>query len=182
MAGKRKRPGLWDAIKKKWAGKTYRKPRFQKFSSSGYYRKTGLMKYSGKSELKFFDTTLATTAITSAGIIVNNTLNAMVEGSDYNNRIGRKVTVTKIHLRGNCTLPSSATATLANLVVGMRIILYMDKQCNASAATVASILQTADEKSYNLLENSERFQILKDWYFTLESKTLAVLAGDLKNN
>lgn len=179
IIGKRKRmSSIWDAIKKKWSGRVYKRKRVP--LKSGYYRKSGLMKYSGKSELKFFDTTLATTAITTAGVVINNTLNAMVEGSDYNNRIGRKCTVTRIHLRGTLTLPSQTNITLMS--VSTRVILYLDRQCNASAATVAAILQTADEKSFNLLENSERFVILKDWYIVQNVVSNTVLAGMKKNN
>lgn len=95
-------------------------------------------------------------------------MNAIVEGSDYNERIGRKVTITSIHLRG--AYVEEAQSELAKMSNNVRIILYLDRQCNASAATVADILvpdsgPTNDEKSFNKLENSERFIIIKDWFF-----------------
>lgn len=141
----------------------------------GYVRTTGMMKYVGRSELKFLDTTLNTTAITTAGVIINNTINNIVEGSDFNERIGRKVNITSIHFRG--AYLEEAQTTLANMSNNVRIIIYLDQQCNAAAATVTDVLASADEKSFNNLNNSERFKILKDWFFTINHTAQSVLTG-----
>lgn len=126
-------------------------------------------------EIKFFDTTLNTTAITTTGVIINNTVLNIVEGSDFNNRVGRKITLTSIHFRG-AYLEETQTS-LANMSNNIRIIIYQDKQCNATAAAVTDILATADEKSFNNLNNTDRFVILKDWFFTLNHTAQSALTG-----
>ncbi len=44
----------------------------------------------------------------------------------------------------------------------VRVIVYLDKQCNGAAATVLGILETADFQSFNNLANKGRFRILHD--------------------
>jgi len=130
-------------------------------------------------EVKNFDTTLATTAIVNGGVIINSSLNLIRLGTDDTNRIGRKVNVASIHLRGVITLPASSTATLTLLSTTVRLILYVDKQCNGVAATVTEILATADEKAFRNLDQTDRFDILMDKYQVMEPQTLTSLAGPL---
>lgn len=152
-------------MKRKYSGKISKRP----------YKKMKLVKQLSLGlslEKKFLDTTLATTSITGAGIIVNNTLVGMVQGVTQSTRIGRKITVKNILLRGHVTKPQTTVLSLTEDWV--RVIVYQDTQTNGAAATVAGILQTADEKSYQNLENVQRYNILKDWYVHINSQNVLV--------
>ncbi len=132
--------------------------------TSGFYGR-----FSGKagSEKKFFDTTLATTALATAGVILNPSLNLVPQGVTESTRVGRKCTITRINFRAFLIL-SSGTAQSSELY---RIMLVMDKQANGAPATIVDILETADEKSFNNLANSQRFMVLKDWYGAMNKLT-----------
>ncbi len=111
-------------------------------------------------EHKFFDTTLGTTALATAGVILSPSLNLVPQGVTESTRVGRKCTITQINFRAFVIL-TSGTATTSDLY---RIMLVLDKQANGAPATIVDVLETADEKSFNNLSNSQRFLVLKDWY------------------
>ncbi len=111
-------------------------------------------------EKKFFDTTLSSTSLATAGVVLNDSLNLIPQNVTETGRIGRKVVIRKIHMRGFMILAANATASSEVY----RVMLVLDRQANGAAATVLNVLDTADEKSYNNLANSGRFLVLKDWY------------------
>lgn len=173
VLGKRQRTYTpWEAVKSKWSGSTPQRKYFKKFITN--YKKK-IQRPLKTSEIKNFDVTLATTAITTAGIIVDSTLNLVRLGTDDNNRVGRKISIISIHLRGSLHMPSQTVLSSMNALY--RVILYLDTQCNGATAAVADILATADEKSFLNLDNTDRFIILKDWFFKLGTETNTVLAG-----
>ncbi len=110
-------------------------------------------------ELKFHDVDFDNNALTTAGEILPS-LNLIAQGVGQSQRLGRKVLLKSLHMRGmwfvaNGTDPSGCSAI-------SRIIVYCDKQANGAAATVAGILQTADFQSFRNLENQGRFKVLYD--------------------
>ncbi len=111
-------------------------------------------------ENKFFDTTLGTTALATAGVILSPTLNLVLQGVSESNRIGRKMTITRINMRMFIVLNSGTAVTSETY----RLMVVLDRQANGAAATITDVLETADEKSFNNLANSQRFLVLKDWY------------------
>lgn len=129
-------------------------------------------------EKKFLDTTIATTAITTTGVILNSSLNVIPQGDTQSERIGRKVTVCDVLLKGNITQPAQIITSLpqglSDMCNNVRVIVYLDKQCNKATATVAQILQTTDENSFRNLEYVDRFQILYD-------ETVIMNVGGLSN-
>ncbi len=125
----------------------------------------------GRPEAKFHDIALNDAVVASAGTITP-TINIIVQGIDESQRIGRKVTITKIMWRYFINLkeiPSEATPAAPDTV---RVILYWDKQCNKATATVTDILETATIRSFNNLSNKGRFNILMDRMHTLNYLTL----------
>jgi len=111
-------------------------------------------------EVKFKDTTTAQTAVASAGSIFNATLLTMVEGNTDVTRIGNRITVKSVMLRGNVVLPSTADALNTSQI--FRIIVYLDRQANGATAAVTDILASADFRSFNNLDNSDRFRTLAE--------------------
>lgn len=111
-------------------------------------------------ELKFYDQSAGPTAASSTGTIASASLCTVASGTGESQRIGRKITISSIHLRVVASL--NATTTASNTDDGLRVILYWDKQCNGASAAVTDILETGDYLSYNNLSNKNRFTILAD--------------------
>lgn len=135
-------------------------------TGAGYVRTVGFYgRFRGRSagaggEQKFFDTTFAEATVASAGAITNPSLNLIPQGVTESTRVGRKCVIKKIHFKGELKMPSSATSTLT--ADRLRVIVFIDKQANGAAATVASILETASIDSFRNLAESGRFLILHD--------------------
>lgn len=111
-------------------------------------------------ERKFKDTTKGSTAIASAGTIFNDTIIALSEGNTDSTRIGNRVNVKSVMLRGIVQL--AAATDVANTSQVVRIIIYLDKQANGATASVTDILASADFQSFNNLDNSDRFRTLAE--------------------
>ncbi len=129
--------------------------------TSGFYGK-----FRGNGELKYHDIDVDDPVI-AAGAVVQNTgsVNLIPQGTTEITRIGRKCTIMKIGWRYRLTIPTTATAANTSDVV--RILLYVDKQCNGATAVNTDILKTADFQSFNNLANSQRFRILMDRTYAL---------------
>lgn len=144
--------------------------------SRRFKRKRGLLpsqrgnygRYGKNGEMKFFDTALAYTTITNSGVITSPTFNLIDLGTGEQNRIGRKVTVKRIQIRG--TLQNRSQEDPAMTSNKFRVIVYQDKQCNGAAATVTDILDSADVDSFRNLQNSQRFRILSDKFYVSNIK------------
>jgi len=112
-------------------------------------------------ELKFKDTTFAAAVVATAGTITDGTLVATIaEGNTDQTRVGNKIQVRTVMVRGIVRAPSSATAADSSDVV--RVILFLDRGCNGTAATVAEILAAADYRAFNNLDNNDRFRTLAE--------------------
>lgn len=129
----------------------------------GYERSGG---YYGRyapygNEMKFFDTALAGGAIDSTGeVITGGQLCLIPQGTAENNRIGRKCVIRKIHFKGAVTHGTTNSNTF------IRICIVLDKQCNGAAAAYTDLFTSSSAiQAYRNLANSERFEILKDWYW-----------------
>lgn len=98
-----------------------------------------------------------------------NTLCVPTEGSDINNRIGRKIQVYKLSLRG--LVQSTAEADEADVLgtPAIRIVLFQDKQTNGVQAQGEELMQapyTPDVgvtfTTFQNTANFGRFRMLKD--------------------
>lgn len=148
-------------------------------------------------EKKFFDEELAET-FTSAGTIATNsagqaTLTAIPTGDGASARSGRRALITSFHVKGYIKLSGLYPANTAvdpdgELSDSIRMIFYVDKQCNGAAATAANLLATAnDHNSFRNLEYNKRFYILLDKTMTISSGNLThngtyILSGDVYKN
>jgi len=147
---------------------TYKKPYVVgKDRVSGYYGR-----YSGPNpERKFFDVVVDNTSTSAAGTILNSgSVVNIAQGTGESNRVARKCTIRSIHARAQCIINAETLA--ADNTVVMRIIFYLDKQCNGAAAVVTDILESANYQSFNNLANKNRFTTLMD-----KTVTLNVLNG-----
>jgi len=131
-----------------------------------------------RGELKFLDTALAATDPTVNGVVFPN-LVVVPQGDNQSERIGRKITLKSIWIRGNIVLTPQGAAAAATDVT--RIIVVQDKQANGAAFGVTDVLTSANYLSFKDLENESRFVILKDVQIATRS-TGGVAAATLEGN
>jgi hypothetical protein len=107
-------------------------------------------------DVKFVDTASASYACDTTGSVT--LLNGVATGTDFTNRIGRRIRNLRILCRGLVT-PESSTATSSNLV---RVMLILDHQPNGAIAGVTDILASATSLSDINVSNCRRFGVLRD--------------------
>lgn len=110
----------------------------------------------------------------------------MPDGTGESQRIGRKITITGITLRLNIEFQAQSTSNSLNAAQTahetLRLILYIDKQCNGAAATASEILYDVSQEGgppvipeYNEFRNLahvRRFVILYDKLITFNSNAI----------
>lgn len=124
------------------------------------YRHRTMYKRAGV-ELKAVDTTVSHVPSSTSGTITSS-VNVVAQGSGEDERVGRKINIKALHFRYRLTLPlvnASATEPDSDLV---RVIFFVDRQTNGTAATVTDVLESADVHSYCNLSNQGRFAIIWD--------------------
>lgn len=134
----------------------------------GYYgRFSGINK-----EYKFFDLDVDD-AVVAVGVAVFDSVNKIAQGVTESTRIGRKCTVKSFQWRYSITLPARDSVATPENGDAVRVILYVDKQCNGATATAANILETSLIHSFYNLANESRFTILMDKTHTINYANLA---------
>ena len=147
------------------------------------------------SERKYFDSTVVAKAITQvATTFVNamanpttlNTIFVPTTGTDYNQRIGRRVTVLSWRIRGEIYIPNvSDAATIGSVNANIiRLIMVIDKQANGTQMASSDLIAmpsalNAAWDMYQSPSNFGRFKVLKDKRFAVQdpnynSETMAL--------
>jgi len=106
-------------------------------------------------ERKLIDTVVTDSAMDTTGTVT--LLNGCATGTDFTNRIGRKINVKSILVRGLAE-PQDGT-TVARF---LRWMLVLDTQPNGALATITDILTTSTSLSPLNLNNRDRFKVLVD--------------------
>ena len=93
-------------------------------------------------------------------------------GAALNQRIGRKVNVHSVKLRGNVVVPAQTANTNPDAATRVRVILVQDTQTNAGAMTAAQLMNdgTAADNTLSSFQNPNnfgRFKVLKDKTYSL---------------
>ncbi len=159
--------------------RTYRRKMTSR--DQGYSRQVGYYgRYNnlGGQELKFKDSAILAEPVTTAGVI-QESLVLIAQGVAEDQRIGRLCAVKSINFRYCIELAELFDVTRANVTNDdvVRVMVYLDKQCNGTAAAVTNILQTADFLSFNNLVNKGRFMILMDRTHEIKRDTLTINAA-----
>jgi len=130
-------------------------------TSNGYAAKSDKNKSYNRSnkERKFVDTFFEDT-IAGTGVVSSPSLVIVAGGTGASERVGRRILVTDIFIRGVHLLPSTSTA--ADTSDTYRTIVFLDRQANGAVAVTTDILNTASHLSFNNLFNVGRFKILSD--------------------
>lgn len=94
-------------------------------------------------------------------------------GNTIITRIGRRVDVFNIKMRGSLTIPGASAAANPPVACTARVILYVDKQSNAVQSQGEQVMAatggTAADNihSFRSLQNLGRFQVLADQTYSL---------------
>ncbi len=115
-------------------------------------------------ELKFFDTDVDDATV-AAGMNIQN-LCIVPEGNGESARIGRKMTIKKIHVKGSIELFAASTFTTSSDTV--ICMLVQDTQTNGAAFVATDLIDTDIFKSFRNLANSKRFNVLYSRTFALK--------------
>lgn len=146
------------------------------YASVGAKRKTRMVEH------KFLDGLVGPITALTAGVFLSTSHNFVPQGFAENERIGRKITIKSLEVRGSIVLPP--TETLGNMDNRVRIIFYIDHQTNGAAATLDEIVNTSGTVSINAfrdLANQQRFRLIYDTWFDLPVRAVlqdAATTGD----
>lgn len=116
----------------------------------------------GNPELKVVDTALTTTIVPTTATIT--LLNGIATGTDYVNRIGRKILIKSILFRAT-VIPNTSNNTPAGDVT--RHMLLYDSQANGAAPAIGDILQNSSINDPMNLNNRDRFKVIFDKFVTM---------------
>ncbi len=138
----------------------YRRPyrrRARKFRP-GYDRTSGFYgRFTGPTaELKFHDVSVDD-AIVALTLNITN-LTVIPEGNGEEQRVGRKISIKKIHVKG--TVDLSTGTDFQNASDHVTCMLVQDTQTNGAAFVALDLLEVDTYKSFRNLANSQRFKVL----------------------
>ncbi len=133
---------------------------------SGFYKRFGTHLGNG-GELKFLDTVMNDALVTgTVWLYINGNLSALTQGTAPTERIGRKWTLKIIHFKWFVDFIQVTNFT-AQSAETLRIVLYIDKQCNGAVADAGQMWSSDDVFTWRQLENTGRFRILFDKIITM---------------
>jgi len=138
------------------AKKQFRKRKPKKGNAKLAQRVKRLESLTGKPEFKVIDS-VGSTAVSTTGTLT--LLNGLAEGDSATTRDGRQVLFKSLQLYVRGTMNGSATNTTC------RVIIFLDKQPNETAPTMAALLATTvagGVDAFRNLDNRKRFVILHD--------------------
>lgn len=125
-----------------------------------------------RAEHKFFDTTTIAGNVSTIGNIFPS-LNLLPQNVSESGRVGRKCVIKSIQWQFRLKLDFVDADTVPRIGDSFRAIVYVDHQCNGSAATTTSILETADWDSFRNLSEINRYSILMDKYYSINYITMS---------
>ncbi len=141
-------------------------------------------------EMKYFDTERSATAVPAStnwtatefppNVGTPTTLCNPVVGAAINNRIGRKIKVHKIRVKGVLNVPAQANITAGDAAALCRLAFVCDSQSNGAQAqgetiftdpTTDTALQAVN--AFQSLANLGRFKVIKDKMINLQNPNLS---------
>ncbi len=138
----------------------------------GYDRTGGYYGRVGHGELKFHDVDLDDAAISTGGDIVASVA-LIPQGTTEVQRNGRRCTIKAINWRYDLNLATQDAVATPPVTDTVRVIMYLDRQCNGAAPAVTQILESADFQSFNNLAEKNRFRTLMDRTVNMNFDNLA---------
>jgi len=130
-------------------------------------------------ELKVQDLPVATYNVSTTSTPASGGITLLavpVTGADFNARIGRKIKLKSLYIRGRVGI-EDAFSTTANTTVRaqqVRMIIVYDLQPNGAAPAITDILNTADPASHLQLNFRDRFRVIADKEWTFDIMQFAI--------
>jgi len=168
VLGKRRRPSGKRYVTQR-ARKTYRSSRYVPsgvLSIPAPLRTGGYYGMAARGEKKTIDVDPTTFEVTTTATL--NLINGVATGSDFTDRIGRKIKMTSWSIRAFWAPTDSLVDTST-----MRFMIVLDLQPNGAAATITDILKSSNVVSQLNLNNRDRFRVLMDKVVTSGPLTAA---------
>lgn len=138
------------------------------------------------SERKYFDADRTSTAITSSAAdwtgqeydpATLNTLFCPVQGTAFNERVGRKVYVKSLRIKGTFSIAAQANQTAGDNANVLRWLCYIDRQTNGTQAQGEDVLSSgAGSNAVDMFQNAAnfgRFRILTDRKIIMENQAIS---------
>lgn len=123
------------------------------------------------SELKTIDSGAATITAVGAGAAGSVVLlSGVATGTDFTNRVGRKILMNKFLFRASAYPISTTTSPIGDV---LRLMLVYDTQSNGALPAIADVLQAASYQSPMNLNNRDRFKVLWDQFCSIGANTYA---------
>jgi len=126
-------------------------------------------------ELKVIDTAQATYELSTTPTIT--LLNGVAQGTEFNTRIGRKITMKSIQIRGYAAIVDSPASGSLN-----RVMLIYDTQPNGALPAASDVLNANTATSMLNLNNRDRFKVLMDKQFALGFYSAGNIASNASFN
>ncbi len=110
------------------------------------------------------------------GSVSTGSFLGILQGTQEDRRVGRKCVITDLHWKGRLRVPQYVTdsdlSNMDQLWDNIRLVLYIDKQTNGTAATASVLFQAATEDilSFRNIENSARFTIIHDKTYHIKNE------------
>lgn len=117
-------------------------------------------------EIKDSDVTLGATNIPVGGTSVFCP-NQIAVGITKSTRVGGKIQVVHLGLKFQLVLP--ATALIADGCDSVRMIVFLDTQANGALASITDVLTSASINAFYNRDTEDRFLILKDSVYALNT-------------
>lgn len=150
--------------RKRLSGRTYPPSKRQRTSVRAYRGRTPLSTYQPRApqgEWKFLDQSLTLNVDTTGTITL---LNGLAPGTSASQRVGTKIAIRSLELRGRSTVASGA-----GIDQGCRFFFLLDKQSNGAAPAAGDFLAPATYLGMRNLANRKRFKILQDYFYPLSA-------------
>lgn len=161
--------------KGKGKGRRHTKRRFRNSPLGPYGWRTPI----GKFELKAADTGVTTYQVNTTGTIT--LLAVPTLGTDYTNRIGRRITLKKLYIRGHVNAENAENAVtvggVETLAQQARMIIVVDRQPNAAVFSITDLLVSARAEAQLNLNNRDRFKVIYDRVFQIPNSIKAAQAA-----
>ncbi len=146
--------------------------------TGGFYGRLGGETVRGR-ELKFLDAqTIGLISVNPVGNILISSHQVVVQGNGPNERIGRKITVRSLEVRG--TIQTRSTIVLVEFEQRARIVFVLDKQANGAVGSIDEVLNFGagtQLDSFRNLENASRYRILYDKTLDMNPQVTAGVAS-----
>lgn len=158
-------------------------------------------------EMKYYDAELTATAITvitttwgttnfdpatsialgDPAVATPACLCCPITSAAVNGRVGRKIYIYKVKVRGLVAVPNQSTGATSDAACKVRIMLVLDKQTNSAQAAGTALMQggggaSSTINSFQNVSNFGRFNVLKDKQFIFGNTSMTGAAAAIEQS